>query len=156
MGRNKFNVIIMHGHSQEYLKVKRLLSKLDFKPIVLKEKFSGKTIIDKVRDSVWDSAHCAVIVMTPDDSTTDKNFRARQNVVFELGYCLAAFDSIPDKYWYNAVILIKEESVERFADIEGLEYLSFSKKLSQKNLESLEVILEETFKKAKRYYRELK
>jgi predicted nucleotide-binding protein len=156
MGRKKFNVIIMHGRSREYLKIKKLLLKMEFNAVVLMEKFSGGTIIEKVRNSVWDQAHCAVILMSPDDQTTEKELRARQNVVFELGYCLGAFDSIPDKYWYNAVVIVKEERVERFADIEGMEYLSYRKKLVSEDLDRLQEILEQTFKKAKKYYFELK
>jgi predicted nucleotide-binding protein len=156
MPREKFAVIIMHGHSDEYLKVRKLVASCGFKPVVLTERWSGELIFNKVRNNVWKKAHCAVVIMSPDDQTKDLSFRARQNVIFELGYCLGAFDSIKKKYWYHAVIILKESSVEKFADIDGLEYIGYNKKLTQRNLARLSAALERTFQKATEYYYELR
>jgi len=145
----------MHGKDEEYKKVQAQVKKLNFNPIVIKDNFSGDFLLKKVRKTVWKQAHCALIVMTPDDQSIDKAYRARQNVVFELGYCIAAFDTLPNKYWYNAVIIIKEESVEGFSDIHGIETFNYSKKLSKSDLTRLSVVLNKTYAKASEYYEEL-
>jgi len=155
MPKSEFNVIIMHGHSNEYLKVKELIKRKGFNPIILKESYTGDIIFNKIRKNVWKYAHCIVVVMSPDDKTEEKTFRARQNVVFEMGYCLGAFDSIPKQYWYNAVILVKEFSVEKFADIDGLEYISYSKKITAATLSEISKALTNAFKQARNYYDEL-
>ncbi len=155
MPKENFNVIIMHGNKEEYKIIKLAVQNLGFTPIVLKEKFNGQFLLEKVRNSVWDHAHCAVVIMSPDDMTKEKKFRARQNVIFELGYCLGAFDSIPDKYWYNAIIVLMEESVEKFTDIGGMEYIGYDKKIAKEHLERLADALSDTYKKAKKYYPEL-
>jgi len=155
MARIDFNVVIMHGKDEEYRKVEGLIRKLKFNPIVIKDNFSGDFLLKKVRKTVWKLAHCAIIVMTPDDQSIDKAYRARQNVIFELGYCLAAFDTLPNKYWYHAVIIIKEDSVEGFSDIHGLETFNYSKKISRSDLNKLSDVLNRTFEKASEYYEEL-
>ncbi len=152
MPRENFNVIIMHGNKEEYKKVKQVVQNLGFTPILLKEKYDGQFLLDKIRHSVWEKAHCAIVIMSPDDVTEDKNFRARQNVIFELGYCLAAFDSIPDKYWYNAVIVLMEKSVEKFSDIGGMQYIEYASEISDEQITVLSKALNRTFRKASRYY----
>jgi Predicted nucleotide-binding protein containing TIR-like domain len=67
MAKENFNIIIMHGHSKEYEKVRDEIRDMGFNPIVLMEDFGGDIILNRVRDSVWDETHCAIIVMSPDD-----------------------------------------------------------------------------------------
>ena len=146
--------MIMHGHSTEYKKVQKLIKTKKFTPIVLINEFKGKFILKNVQNAVWDFAHCAIVVMSPDDAV-QSSFRARQNVIFELGYCMGAFDSIPKKYWYPAVIIIKEKSVEIFADIAGLQYIEYEKTIKKEQLAMLSRALDNTFEKAAEFYAEL-
>ena len=155
MGKEKFNVAIMHGHSNDYKAVKELIVNEGYTPMILMEDFHGDIILKKLRKSVWKKAHCAVIVMSPDDEMKDAEMRARQNVVFELGYCMGAFDSIPSDYWYSAVIILKEESVKTFADIEGIEYIGYKNKIGKQVLDRLGKALAVTREKAKEYYDDL-
>ncbi len=155
MARENFNVIIMHGNKEEYKRIKHVVQNLDFTPIVLKETFDGQFLLEKIRHSVWEKAHCAIVIMSPDDVTKERKFRARQNVIFELGYCLASFDSIPDKYWYNAVIVLKEKSVENLTDIGGMQYIEYTHEISDDQIAVLSDALNNTFIKASRYYDEL-
>ncbi|PZR25253.1 MAG: hypothetical protein DI538_27455, partial [Azospira oryzae] len=127
-----------------------------YHPIVLKDTVDGKYLLERVRDSVWKEAHCAIVIMSPDDMTKQKQFRARQNVVFELGYCLGAFDSIEKRYWYNAVIILKEKSVETFSDLGGIQFIEYQQNLNGINLSMLTETLAATFNKARKYYEELK
>src|SRR5688572_14969550 len=144
MPKKDFKIAIMHGRAKEYQKISSLINKLEFTPIVIKDNFTGDFLLKKVRKTVWKDAHCAIIVMTPDDELKNSIQRSRQNVIFELGYCIAAFDTLPNKYWYNAVIIVKETSVEDFSDIHGMEVFNFSKRLSLADLEELSDIIVNT------------
>jgi predicted nucleotide-binding protein len=151
--RRKFGVVIMHGHSKEFEKVERLVQERGFRPILLMKQFHGRFILEAIQKAVWDDAHTAIIVMSPDDKLTD-SVRARQNVIFELGYCMGAFDSLPEDDWYPAVIIVKEKTVEGFADIAGLQYLEYEKKLAKDELKMLGDRLEDNYIAAVAYYGE--
>ena len=59
-----------------------------------------------------------------------KKYRARQNVVFELGYCFGAFDSLDDRGIYtanDALVIVAENGVELFSDIDGLKRIDYEK-----------------------------
>jgi predicted nucleotide-binding protein len=155
MARKKFTVVIMHGSADHYEQVKTCINTMGFTSIVLKEFYTGEFLLKKVKKAVWKYAHCAVIVMSPDDLVGNSEPRARQNVVFELGYCMGAFDSIPKKYWYNSVIILKEKSVAKFSDIDGLEVIEYEKEPTTADLKKLAGVLETTYKNASEYYDEL-
>lgn len=85
-------VFIVHGHdngAKDYLA--RVLTELDFYPIILHEQANGgKTVIEKF-EKYAGQVIFAVVLFTPDDEGKAKNdedlkARARQNVIFELGY----------------------------------------------------------------------
>ncbi len=85
---------MVHGHDDG---LRREVSEwvqesLGVTPIVLSKQLNGgKTLIEKFESYSADAA-CAIVIMTPDDQARAKNNpeeienRARQNVVFELGY----------------------------------------------------------------------
>ena len=130
MSKSDFNVVIMHGRGTAWKAVNRLIESAGYRPRVLMLEPGGGTIFDRLRDVVWDEIHCAVIVLTGDDAGTRGRRRARQNVVFELGYCYGAFDSLPDDAEYSAedaVIVVEETGLESFADIHGLRTIRFRK-----------------------------
>jgi len=87
------NVFIVHGHDKEtLLTVKDTISKLGLNPVILHEQPSkNKTVIEKL-EKHSENADFAVILLTPDDvgypsgKAKEKKFRARQNVVLELGF----------------------------------------------------------------------
>jgi predicted nucleotide-binding protein len=74
------------------LSVARTIEKLGLNPIILHEQPSkGKTIIEKFTDN--SDVTFAIVLLSADDIAYNKNekpeaakFRARQNVIFELGY----------------------------------------------------------------------
>ena len=84
-------VFIVHGHDGEAKEsVARFLDKIGIVPIILHEQPNkGRTIIEKVE--AFSEVGFAVILLTPDDEGKKKGAdelepRARQNVLFELGY----------------------------------------------------------------------
>lgn len=85
-------VFVVHGHAEEAKQsVARCLEKLGLEAIILHEKPSrGQTIIEKFED--YADVGFAVVLLTPDDVGAAKGDagslkpRARQNVIFELGF----------------------------------------------------------------------
>jgi len=115
-------VFIVHGHDDASLHaVARFVEKLGFEAIILHERPNkGRTIITKFREEA--DVGFAVVLMTPDDvgkakDASDLNPRARQNVVFELGFFIGALG--PDR-----VAALLKGSVERPSDFDGVVYIS--------------------------------
>jgi predicted nucleotide-binding protein len=89
------DVFIVHGHDLEArVEVARFVERVGLNPIILEEQPDvGLTVIEKFeRDAA--RAAAAIVLLTPDDVGSAKsagtlNPRARQNVVFELGYFAA-------------------------------------------------------------------
>lgn len=119
MERNK--VFIVHGHNNGIkIDVARILEKLGLEAIILHEQADGgKTIIEKFEENAFDVGF-AVILLTADDEgkakhETDYKDRARQNVVFEMGYFMA-------KLGRDRVLLLLGEGVEEPGDLNGIVY----------------------------------
>jgi predicted nucleotide-binding protein len=88
-------IFVVHGHDNEMkLSVARTLEKLGLEPIILHEQpDKGLTVIEKFIN--FADVGFAVVLLSPDDLSLPKNGnaskarpRARQNVVFELGFFL--------------------------------------------------------------------
>lgn len=116
-------VFIVHGHDDAArLQVETTLHKLGFDPVVLSEATSGgKTIIEKFESHSADVGY-AIVILTPDDEANSRrqpetrSFRARQNVVFELGYFVA-------KLGRSHVCTLSKEGVEIPTDLHGVVYV---------------------------------
>jgi predicted nucleotide-binding protein len=151
----KFNVAIVHGHSKLKSTVKKYVEELGFVPRILKDEYSAETIFARFRDLIWDHTHCVIIILTGDDIISKNRFRARQNVIFELGYCFGAFDEIEDTSVYKAekaIIILEEDGIELFSDIDGLTTIKFSKGNLSMQKERIKQALQNSFASAKVYY----
>jgi hypothetical protein len=117
-GSNK--VFIVHGHDNAALQgLARFLEKLGLEAIILMEQPNrGRTIIEKFEDSAGEVGF-AVVLMTPDDiggaAGQDQFVRARQNVLFELGY-------FSGKLGRGRVCLLRKGTVEMPSDLFGVIY----------------------------------
>lgn len=124
----EMRVFVVHGHDKtaaielkDYLQNKLKMPE----PVLLfQQASSGRTIIEKFEDSS-DKIDVAFVLMTPDDtnlksdgSTTQ---RARQNVLFELGYFVAKFGRKSGR-----VFLLKKGNVEVPSDLSGVIYVDIS------------------------------
>lgn len=89
-------VFVVHGHDDGTKEtVARFLGKLDLEPVILHEQPNrGRTVIEKFED--YTDVAFAVVLFTPDDighaagKEAEAKPRARQNVVLELGFFIAA------------------------------------------------------------------
>lgn len=91
-GSGSKRVFVIHGRNDEPKQsVARFLEKIGLKPVILHEQpDSGQTIIEKFEN--YADVGFAVVLLTPDDvgslrgEESNLKPRARQNVIFELGY----------------------------------------------------------------------
>jgi predicted nucleotide-binding protein len=119
-------VFIVHGHDEGPREaVARFIEKLGFEAIILHERSNkGRTIITKFREEAA-GVGFAIVLMMPDDvgkakSDADLIPRARQNVIFELGFFIGALG--PD----HVAALVKGD-IELPSDYEGVVYTSMDK-----------------------------
>ena len=119
-------VFIVYGHDINARKdLALILYGFKLTPIVLANVPSGgTTLIEKLEDLT--DADYACVLLTPDDKGYPAQepekiqFRARQNVVLELGMVLAKLGRS------RVAILVKGNDLERPSDIDGLIYLHFT------------------------------
>ncbi len=117
-------VFVVHGRDINAAEaIARAVEKLGLEAVILHENpDEGRTIIEKLEESAK-NASFAIVLFTPDDvgalkEEADKgsNPRARQNVIFELGYFIG-------KLGRKQVCSIYQGKVESPSDIDGLLYV---------------------------------
>lgn len=124
MTQQSNRVFIVHGHDDAMKEaVARTLTKLGLDPIILHEQANeGKTIIEKFEK--WSDVGFALVLMSPDDLAFPKTadvkkdtptFRARQNVIFELGYFIGTLGR-------ERVLVLQKDGVESLSDYSGVLY----------------------------------
>jgi predicted nucleotide-binding protein len=119
-------VFVVHGHNEAAkLDVARFLEKLDLDAIILHERSDfGQTIIEKFETNA--DVGFAVVLLTPDDVGASKadfdskksaalKQRARQNVIFELGFFMG-------KLGRQRVRALMKGDVDILSDIQGVIY----------------------------------
>ena len=123
-------IFIVHGHDD--------IAKLELKnyiqntlklpePIILHEQPNhGRAIIEKFEEFANEST-LAFVLLTPDDhmakelGSESKVYRARQNVIFEMGYFLGMFGRKTGR-----VILLYKGTLDIPSDISGVIYIDIS------------------------------
>jgi predicted nucleotide-binding protein len=116
------DIFIVHGHDEsDKQAVARFVEKLGLKAVILHEQpNAGRTIIEKFED--YANVGFAVVLMTPDDVCAPKGqennlkHRARQNVIFELGFFVG-------KLGRTRVCALHKEEVEIPSDYTGVLYV---------------------------------
>ncbi|MBZ0285225.1 MAG: nucleotide-binding protein [Anaerolineae bacterium] len=120
----KRNIFIVHGHDTNAKDaVEKFILQLKLEPVVLaNEVDDGRTIFQKLED--YASVAYVIALLTSDDVCVAQQHtstpRARQNVIFELGYFIG-------KYGTTRVKALVSDNVELPSDIHGLLYIPFHK-----------------------------
>ena len=115
-------VFIVHGRDNEAKEtVARFLAQLELNPVILHEQPNkGSTIIEKFERHAQPAF--AVVLLTPDDvgalqgDEDNLNPRARQNVIFELGFFIGSLGR-------GRVCALTKGNVEIPSDYEGVVYI---------------------------------
>ena len=118
-------IFIVHGRDEGAKdKVARFLESLDLKPVILAEMpAKGRTIIEKFEQHA--QVGYAIVLLTPDDAGSlqgdenDPKPRARQNVIFELGFFIGRLGRA-------RVCALTKGDVEIPSDYAGIEYIPFN------------------------------
>jgi predicted nucleotide-binding protein len=118
---DRTKVFVVHGHDEAAIHLAaRFLEHLGLEAIVLREQpDQGRAIIEKFVDCAADVGF-AVVLLTPDDlggpaATSVQSARARQNVIFELGY-------FAGKLGRGRACLLRKGEVEIPSDLYGVIY----------------------------------
>lgn len=126
-------VFVVYGHDQTArTQLETMLRRWGLEPLILDQLPSkGQTIIEKLEEYSEDVGF-AVVLATPDDQGHRRDypdeitFRARQNVVLELGMMLKYLGR------HKVAILLKgQENMEKPSDIHGLIYIPFKDDLQK-------------------------
>jgi predicted nucleotide-binding protein len=134
-------IFIVHGHDNlPKEELARILTQMGLEPIILHERPNqGRTIIEKYEEECSDVGY-AFVIMTPDDVGMDRElyekikkgeskngwcYRARQNVVLELGLFFAKLGR------HRVCCLCKGDNLEKPRDIDGILYLSFKEHIEE-------------------------
>lgn len=126
-------VFVVYGHDNvARTDLEAMLRRWRLEPLILDQlPNEGQTIIEKL-EKATSEAKFAIVLATPDDEghranhQDEKAFRARQNVVLELGMMLAFLGR------KNVAILMKQQdNMERPSDIQGLLYIPFKNSLQR-------------------------
>lgn len=126
-------VFVVYGHDETARNhLEAMLRRWGLEPLILDQLPSeGQTIIEKLEKYTAD-VHFAVVLATPDDEGNragrddEKAYRARQNVVLELGMLLSRLGRSR-----VAIILKQQANMERPSDIQGLIYIPFKDDLQK-------------------------
>jgi predicted nucleotide-binding protein len=139
------NVFVVHGHDESARReLTEIIRKASFNPIVLQDQpmEGSKTFIEKFER--W-AAECnyAIALMSPDDKSFEQKsfktlsdgekFRARQNVLIELGWFIANLGR-------DRVYIVVKGAVEIPSDIVGVEVIRCKKRITEKSKEIIEAL----------------
>lgn len=128
--RQKPKMFIVHGHDDEakYALKNYLQNTLRLgEPIILHEQPSfGRTIIEKFEEEMK-RIDIVFVILTPDDKICDamspepEKLRARQNVIFEMGYFFGKLQRTSRR-----IMLLHKGGTELPSDLSGIIYIDIS------------------------------
>jgi len=121
-------VFVVYGHdATARTQLEAMLRRWQLDPVILDQIPSeGQTLIEKLEKYSSQDVCFAVVLATPDDlghrkdHEDEKKFRARQNVILELGLLLGKLGRAK-----VGIFIKNQEQMERPSDIQGLIYLPF-------------------------------
>lgn len=116
-------VFVVHGHDNEAKEtVARFIEQCGLKAVILHEQPNrGRTIIEKFED--YSKVAFAVVLLTPDDVGAAKDHRedlkprARQNVIFELGFFIGLLGR-------ERVCALSKGGIEPPSDFQGILWIN--------------------------------
>lgn len=130
-GRTK--IFVVHGHDTPALEqLELVLRRLGLDPYILQNNDGeSKTLIEALEQQIYKEAAFGIILMTPDDygypkahGEADRQPRARQNVILELGMVLASLGR-------ERMVLLKKGALEMPTDVSGVIYLEFNEHVKE-------------------------
>lgn len=130
---NTTKIFLVHGHDRDARdQLELALRRLGLEPFILQNADSeSKTIIEALEKNIYRDAAFGIILLTPDDfgyskvaGETEKQPRARQNVILEMGMVMAALGR-------NKMVILKKGALEIPSDAAGIVYIEFNDRVSE-------------------------
>ncbi len=126
-------IFIVHGHDTSALdQLELVLRRLKLDPFILQNNDGeSKTLIEALEQKIYKEAAFGIVLLTPDDygypknkTDADRQPRARQNVILELGMVLASLGR-------NRMVLLKKGALEIPTDVSSIIYLEFNEHVKE-------------------------
>ena len=112
-------VFIGHGGSKLWARLKTYLEdELGLATLHYESESHVSESIINVLDRMLDESTFAILILTAEDETREGSRRARQNVVHEAGL-------FQGRLGFNKVVLLRQEGLEDFSNVAGLQYIRF-------------------------------
>lgn len=116
---SKPNVFIGHGRSILWARLKIFIDDdLGLNTISYESESRVGDSIVPILERMLDEASFAVLILTAEDETAEGARRARQNVIHEAGL-------FQGRVGFRKAVLLKQEGLEEFSNVAGLQYVSF-------------------------------
>lgn len=121
-------IFVVHGHDRDARdQLELVLMRLGLQPFILQNSDGeSKTIIEALEQNIYREAAFGIILLTPDDfgyskaaGETEKQPRARQNVILEMGMVMAALGR-------EKMVILKKGALEMPSDAAGILYIEFN------------------------------
>lgn len=121
-------IFVVHGHDRDARdQLELVLMRLGLQPFILQNADGeSKTIIEALEQNIYREAAFGIILLTPDDfgysksaGETEKQPRARQNVILEMGMVMAALGR-------GKMVILKKGALELPSDAAGILYIEFN------------------------------
>lgn len=126
-------IFIVHGHDREARdQLELVLMRLGLRPFILQNADgASNTIIEALEQHIYKEAAFGIVLLTPDDygypknkTEADRQPRARQNVVLELGMVMAALGR-------QRMVILKKGALEMPSDAGGILYIEFNEHIRE-------------------------
>jgi predicted nucleotide-binding protein len=126
-------IFVVHGHDSDARdQLELVLLRLGLKPFILQNSDSGgKTIVEALEQSIYKDAAFGIVLLTPDDfgysgklTDADRQPRARQNVILEMGMVMAALGR-PN------MAIVQKGTLERPSDTDGILRIEFNSHIKE-------------------------
>lgn len=121
-------IFLVHGHDRDARdQLELVLMRLGLQPFILQNADGeSKTIIEALEQNIYREAAFGIVLLTPDDfgysksaGETEKQPRARQNVILEMGMVMAALSR-------QKMVILKKGALEMPSDTAGVLYIEFN------------------------------
>ena len=126
-------IFVVHGHDTGALEqLELILRRLGLDPYILQNNDGeSRTLIEALEQQIYKEAAFGIVLLTPDDfgyprnkTDSDRQPRARQNVILELGMVLSSLGR-------DRMVLLKKGALEIPTDISGVIYLEFNEHVKE-------------------------
>lgn len=133
---DKHVVFIGHGRSSLWARVKLFLEdELGVTAISYEsEPHAGESIVP-ILEEMLGRATFAILVLMAEDETAVGTRRARQNVIHEAGL-------FQGRLGFNRAILLRQDGIEGFTNVDGLQYIGFSGDKIEQTFYELQRVIE--------------